>query len=216
MSKIVRTRAQWVEEICADYRRSVEAIIRMGRNLIAAKNTLPHGEFLEMIKADLPVTASTVQCLMKIATDAKLQKPRIAQHLPASWPTLYELTKAPEEVFDEAVTSGVINPKMTRRQAKEISGARLPSRGFITYDKPKTIIPVYLGTDGEAVERLRRLDELLRDQNLDWSKAIETVGAGLIREIIAGLTARADQHAKGRATSAAADRAEATASTRLQ
>jgi hypothetical protein len=143
MSKIVRTRAQWVAEFCADYSASVKAIMRGGRRLIAAKKALEHGEFLKMIEADLPVTASVAQRLMIIAADAKLQKLRIAQHLPASWPTLYELTKVNEPTFDEAVSSGVINPKMTRKQAKDIRG-KVPRRNLFVHEPRKTVIPVYV------------------------------------------------------------------------
>jgi hypothetical protein len=100
MSKIVRnlsTRAQWAARIRAEHRETVGAVLKLGHTLSAAKQALPHGEFLKMIKHDLPFKAATAQRLMKIAADPKIANAAHAQLLPASWCTLYELTKLPKE-----------------------------------------------------------------------------------------------------------------------
>jgi hypothetical protein len=111
---VKKTRIQWAAVIRAAHTTTVEAILKLGRALTDAKGELEHGEFLAMIKTDLPFDASTAQRLMKIASDPRLQKPHTAQLLPASWGTLYELTKLPDAQFEQAVATGAIRPSMTR------------------------------------------------------------------------------------------------------
>ena len=116
--KAVKTCAQWAAEIRAAHKQSIEGILKMGRTLIAAKKALDkHGAFEKMIENDLPFDASTAQRLMKIARDPRLRKAAHGQLLPGSWRTLYELTKLSDETFERAVSSGAINPAMTREQA---------------------------------------------------------------------------------------------------
>src|SRR5437763_1377640 len=117
MSKAVKTRAQWAAEINAAHKQSIEGVMKIGRTLIAAKKALEHGAFQKMIAADLPFDASTAQRLMKIARDPRLRKAAHGQLLPASWRTLYELTKLPDATFAQAVSAGAINPQTTRAQA---------------------------------------------------------------------------------------------------
>jgi len=43
---IVKTRKQWAEKIRAVHKRFVDGFFKIGRELIAAKKVLPHGQFL--------------------------------------------------------------------------------------------------------------------------------------------------------------------------
>ena len=104
MAKAVsKTRAHWAAEIRAAHTKSVAAILKLGLTLTAAKQALPHGEWLAMVKTDLPFTATVAQRLMKIAADPKLANAARAQLLPPAWSALYELTKLPEETFAKAL-----------------------------------------------------------------------------------------------------------------
>jgi hypothetical protein len=105
----------WAARITACWRASVEAILEVGRLLIAAKEALPHGQFGPMIKSELPFTESTAQRLMTIAADQRLSNPAHVQHLPPSWGTLYELTKLPDDEFEAKISDGTIRPDMMRR-----------------------------------------------------------------------------------------------------
>jgi hypothetical protein len=133
-----KSRSDWAEEINASYRKSIEGILKMGLTLIAAKDALDHGQFLEMIEHDLPFEASTAERLMKIARDPRITNAAHAQFLPMAWGTLYELSKLPDAAFEQAVSSGDINPKMTRTEAVQLAA---PSRN-VTHDEP-----VKAGTD---------------------------------------------------------------------
>lgn len=56
-AELVRTADEWAEVIRADLGRAVEGIVAAGRNLVAAKAEVRHGEWLPMLKqiADQPV-----------------------------------------------------------------------------------------------------------------------------------------------------------------
>jgi len=60
---------------------------------------LKHGEWLEMIRHDLPFAENTAQRLIKIADDDRLANTAHAPLLPASRETLYELTKLDDATF---------------------------------------------------------------------------------------------------------------------
>jgi N6-adenosine-specific RNA methylase IME4 len=108
-------RARWAARITATWRQAFESIIETGRLLIAAKVDLPHGAFLDMIKADLPFGPSTVQRLMVVARDERLSNTAHGQFLPPSWRTLYELTKLPDEELQARIADGTIHADMQRR-----------------------------------------------------------------------------------------------------
>jgi hypothetical protein len=109
----------WAELITEAWQKSVVAIIETGSLLAEAKAALPHGKFLQMVERDLPFEARTAQMLMAIAAN-----PWIANHgthLPASWRTLYELSRVEPALLDEALRSGAIKPDMKRREIKRLT-----------------------------------------------------------------------------------------------
>src|SRR6185312_13067495 len=114
------TAATWAARITERWRSSVEAIIATGRLLIEAKDALAHGAFGAMCETQLPFSASTAQRLMAVARDLRLSNPAHVQHLPASWGTLYELTKLSDDEFSSAIAQQVIRPDMLRGEAELI------------------------------------------------------------------------------------------------
>jgi N6-adenosine-specific RNA methylase IME4 len=119
------TRMQWATRISDGWqdtaKQAIEAWIKAGDDLIAAKAQLEHGEFLAMVEDDLPFTKRTAQMLMKIARDPRLKSEPGGSHLPPSWRTLYELTRLGDQEFNRLLEEGVIRPDMQRQ---EISKAR--------------------------------------------------------------------------------------------
>ena len=110
----------WAARITECWRSSVEGIIRTGRLLVEAKADLAHGEFGAMCTRELPFTQRTAQMLMAIAEDQRLTNAKFISYLPASWGTLYELTKLSDAEFDSAVQQHVIRPDMLRGEAELI------------------------------------------------------------------------------------------------
>lgn len=113
-------RWQWAEAITARWQDSVETIIDVGQMLIEAKDSLPHGEFGAMCKDDLLWSPSTSRRLMSVARHPVLSNCAHGHNLPASWRTLYELTKLPEQVVEEGINNGDITPEITRRGVKRL------------------------------------------------------------------------------------------------
>jgi|GEM_PF-6869665 len=169
-----RTRAQWASRIRAEHKETVGAFLKLGLTLIAAKKSLPHGEFLEMIEKDLPFTASTAQRLMKISADLRIAANAAhVQLLPSSWGTLYELTKVPDAAFAQAAESGAIHPQMTRRDATRLKlhvehrPLRVTSVGYVGESKPLFSLPEAVDVPPLGLlEKLEKLEELAMDLSL--------------------------------------------------
>jgi hypothetical protein len=121
-----RSRAEFAALIKAAWQEQVESIFEVGNYLESAKLEIPHGEYIAMIKNDLPFGRYTAAILKKIALDDKLRNVDYNQHLPASWQTLYELTKLSSEQFAAGIETGAINPAMKQKDAKAL---RAPSAG---------------------------------------------------------------------------------------
>jgi hypothetical protein len=175
MTKIVRkprTRAQWAARIRAEHKETVHAILKLGDTLLAAKKSLPHGEFLKMIKTDLPFTATVAERLMMIAADPKITNAAHAQLLPARWTTLYELTKMPTEPFERAVASGAVRPEMTRKDASLLKLSTTHERrtpAYVTQEGTPLSLPPSLRPETLAsaplplLEKLERLEKVVTE-----------------------------------------------------
>lgn len=117
----------WAPRITAEWRKSVEGILHVGRQLIAAKEACEHGEFLRLfnghdnaVSDPVPFSESTAERLMSVASHGVLSNPAHVQDLPQSWGTLYELTKLDDEQILAGIKSGEITPEMTRAQASAL------------------------------------------------------------------------------------------------
>ena len=120
------SRGDWVDRITNAWGAAVESVFAVGRELAEAKASLEHGNFEAMIKDDLPFSASTARRLMTIADDARLQNVHTVHDLPASWGTLYELTKLEDPEFEKAMTEAKIRADMTRADAAHLRTSELP------------------------------------------------------------------------------------------
>lgn len=123
-----KTKAEyWAPRINAEWRKSVDGILNVGRQLIAAKEACEHGEFLRLFKGHekvvsepVPFSESTAERLMSVASHDVLSNPAHVQDLPQSWGTLYELTKLDDEQIVAGIKAGEITPDMTRAEASAL------------------------------------------------------------------------------------------------
>ncbi len=106
----------WASRIVAAWQKSRESIIEVGGLLTEAKDSLPHGEFEAMVESELPFGARTARRLMTISGDARLTNRTHVSVLPASWGTLYELTKLSDDEWGDALNAGVIHSDMQRNE----------------------------------------------------------------------------------------------------
>jgi hypothetical protein len=123
MSKLVRklSRQQWAQRINSEAKETARHFVKIGQSLIAAKKQLGYGRFSEMIENDLAFDARTAQRLMAIGRDPNLANATHESHLPTAWTTLFLLAGMPPETFEQAVASGAIHPKTTRKEAKALA-----------------------------------------------------------------------------------------------
>jgi Protein of unknown function (DUF3102) len=100
------SRARWAKRICAASRATVAAMIKTGRLLILAKAKLKHGEFIAMLRNDLPFGPRTAQRLMAIARSPAISKASNWSHLPNALSTLSDLAALSPKTVNLKVASG--------------------------------------------------------------------------------------------------------------
>ena len=115
MTDVIFTRSEWVQKITTRYQESVGAIVDVARYLLQAKDQLGHGEFGSMVAQDLPFTLRTAELFISIARNPVLSNANHGSYLPASWRTLSELARLPEQVLEEALEAGRITPDLERK-----------------------------------------------------------------------------------------------------
>lgn len=101
--------------ICESLAKGVESFIETGRRIIDAKGALEHGQFMRMVEERLPFNHHTVNKFMNIATDERILKCSHGDILPASWTTLYEMTRLDNGTFKRAIADGTIHPGVERK-----------------------------------------------------------------------------------------------------
>ena len=100
-----------------------------------------NGTFISMIRSDdaLPFNERTAQRLMKIAEHPVLTNTTHESHLPTSWTTLYELSKASPALLEAKISTGTITPRLERSQvARKIFG-KIPKAAQHTLDRVKQL-----------------------------------------------------------------------------
>src|SRR5258708_7915407 len=110
---LTNTPEYWSDRICAAWQKAVASIIETGQLLLNAKAA---GQNEAELK--LPFSPQTARKLMAIA-----RHPVICAHvrnLPASWGTLYELTKLPAETLEAKIKDGTITPALERKDVARI------------------------------------------------------------------------------------------------
>ena len=98
----------YAERIGSEYRRTQESAATIGRLLIEAKTSLPHGEWGKLTgetsgdgRGMLPFSARAARMFMAIARDPRIGNRNHGSDLPlllpVSWRAQYELTKLTDE-----------------------------------------------------------------------------------------------------------------------
>lgn len=115
----------WVERIRGHLSSSVESIVAAGADLVSAKAALRHGEFGDVV-AGLGMSMDTAQKLMAVARCEPIAKTAPVRLLPASYSTLYELSRLPDDVLAEALDGGLVGPATTRAEVQELVSSLRP------------------------------------------------------------------------------------------
>jgi hypothetical protein len=110
--------AVFAKRIVAAYDKAVGGIVETGKILIEAKAALGHGEWIKMVEHDLPFSLDTVDRFMKIAKHPVLSNSDHWSEFPASWRTLYELARLPEDVLAAKIADRTITPQLERSEVR--------------------------------------------------------------------------------------------------
>ena len=172
--EFVRTVDEWVCVIKADLSRAVEGIVAAGRDLIAAKADVQHGEWLPMLR-QIGISESESKRLRAIA-ETFSNRPNL-DDLPRSVSALYELSRLPAEDIEAGIEDGSIKPGMQIKDAKELVDKRnrkntpvgdRPDKGDSLLDEAEYLNVIKLGLSRRETVKLspggkRLLVELLQD-----------------------------------------------------
>src|SRR5687768_11939917 len=106
----------WAKRIRPHLVAAVEHIIAAGKELIGAKEALPHGEFGTLCES-LGLTTRTAQRFMAIARHPVIANATHGSHLPTAWTTLFELSRMPGDDLEQALADGAVTAETSRREA---------------------------------------------------------------------------------------------------
>jgi hypothetical protein len=179
----------WAPRINAQWRKSVEGIVGVGHQLIAAKEACEHGEFVRLFKGSenavaepVPFGIHTADRLMAIAVKPAIADCAHAHTLPQSWATLYELAKLDDAEITARIAAGEITPDMTRSEAAALRCGRsmkhapddelcvIVSEAFgAVYDKYSSRLDAV--SRRVVIEHLEGLLEKLRHEQAEESSA---------------------------------------------
>jgi len=173
---VKKTQAEyWAPKIHGEWRKSIEGILGVGRQLIAAKEACEHGEFLRLFKGHdnavsepLPFGVSSADKLMEIARNEVISNSEFVPNLPQSWGTLYELTKLDDETLLAGIKAGEITPETTRAQAAALHADPVEAQEKPPHEEMaaavKNAFTKFIGqlsTHEEYAYVRRRIEELL-------------------------------------------------------
>ncbi len=115
-------RKEYARQIREAYQKTIEGIFETGELLLAAKKSLAHGEFLDLVERDVPFSVTTADRLMKIASDRRLQSMPKGK-LPAHWTVLHELSMLSDDEFKKLKPS--ITPEIERAEVRQRRDGRM-------------------------------------------------------------------------------------------
>lgn len=176
------------------WQKSAEGYVRSGKELNRVKEFTDdgrHGYFTKWIKARLPFSPRTAQYLMEIGRNPVLANPKNFSVLPACQQTLLTLARLPEAVVEQAIASGVVNPRMTHKEALALR----PKKDKKPQDhtrKQQESAEQALRSFTAAVNRLKDLDPDVIDPErcsdwvriLEWARNVVDGICGEVRQLI--------------------------------
>ena len=198
---------KWHGRIEAAWGKTIENFVNLGRLLNQAKAELG-GNYKELEKR-LSIDSSLISIFTRIAHHPVLSDPVNYPRLPSRYNTLYQLSQLENQVVEDKINSGEINPKLTvnearlmRKQIEPQSSNSAKEKPVINYDVGKIrisdvtdlssfqdelhqLIAKYQGsmsysTNDKSIAEYHR--ERLHTQA---SNEVKTLDSGIIRKISA-------------------------------
>jgi len=119
VSQIPRTPDDYVRAIEQLWTRAQNAFLDIGRLLIRAKETLPHGEYTSTVENRLPFASRTAYQLREAARwalEMERRKTITLDRLPNSYSTIYLLSTLDPRTYEAAEHDGIVRPDLKRAE----------------------------------------------------------------------------------------------------
>jgi hypothetical protein len=113
------TPEDYVEAIARLWSQAQSAFLDIGRLLIRAKESLPHGEYIAAVEERLPFAARTAYQLREAARwalEMDRRKTITLDRLPGSYSTIYLLSTLDPPTLERARAEGVVRPELRRAE----------------------------------------------------------------------------------------------------
>ena len=111
---------EYADRIRTAWSKTIEGILEVGQALIEAKVELRHGRFEHLVKEWCPFGARSAQSLMAIARHEVISNTKYVSHLPASWGTLYDLSKFKPRELNYVLQHHWLKPDIPRKDVPDL------------------------------------------------------------------------------------------------
>lgn len=157
--RIPQSSDDYVEAIGRLWLQAQTAFLEIGRLLIQAKETLPHGHYLTTVEERLPFASRTAYQLREAARWALEMERRKAielSQLPSSYSTIYLLSTFDLPTYEAAESDGIIRPNL--RRAELIAWKRSRAGGVLDHGSLTARREQLLRERAKLDEELRRIE----------------------------------------------------------
>ena len=160
-----RTGSEFVEAVSTRYARIKNDFLTIGRMLNCARENLPHGEFMPMIRRELPFGEDVAEMLMAVAKKVD-EKKLSADQLPPAYSIAYQIASLKEDELKQAVAEGLVRPDVKRAEIEQFK--RRIRRPFREANKDRlTEIDLEIGRLQARILNLRDEAESLRQKTTE-------------------------------------------------
>jgi len=114
-----KTPDDYVETISQLWGKAQAAFLDIGRLLIRAKETLPHGDFTAAVEARLPFSSRTAYQLREATRwvlEIERRRTLPLDRLPSGYTTVYLLSTLEPQMLEQAQEEGIIRPDLRRAE----------------------------------------------------------------------------------------------------
>ncbi len=175
------TKEECVVAIRTLWERSQRNFLTIGRYLIRAKEKLPHGDYEEMIRTNLPFSRSVAYMMRTVAESLESRKITI-ERLPMDYSTAYHLVSLPDDQYEMARQRDLVKPSLTRKEImtfrRELTGESKRIDGLPKTRKALLKSRERLVADVEALQaRIAEIDRRLGGEVIDGTARIIDVSA---------------------------------------
>jgi hypothetical protein len=166
--------AEWADRIRPHLEKTYHGIVGAGRELIAAKEALPHGRFTPLCR-ELGISVRVAERFMRVAAHPVIANATPGSGLPASASVLDVLIRLGDEELEQAVNSGEVTATTTRRQALELVRQRRPPMQ-VTASMRLDVPPLAVRQEAWRGETERRLEAERQQDNVRPFRVISSCG----------------------------------------